>query len=96
MQWLREQSQFQARMQEASKMIDDLAITAFLVKSEPLLLRVLLTLKQDFSQKNIKSILLNAFQEVEEIDTAPVHPVQPVETSPAPEVVTVTDAPAEE
>ncbi len=92
-QWLREQSQFQARMQEASKMIDDLAITAFLVKSEPLLLRVLLTLKQDFSQKNIKSILLNAFQEVEEIDTAPV---QPVETSPAPEAVVVVNASSEE
>ncbi len=80
-------------MQEASKMIDDLAITAFLVKSEPLLLRVLLTLKQDFSQKNIKSILLNAFQEVEEIDTAPV---QPVETSPAPEAVVVVNASSEE
>jgi hypothetical protein len=44
-------------------MTDDLAITAFLVKNEPLLLRVLLTLKQDFSQKNIKSIVLSVFPE---------------------------------
>lgn len=93
MQWLREQQQFHARIAEALKMPDDLAIQAFLVKNEPLLLRVLLTLKQDFSQKNIKSILLNVFQEVEQINVAPA---QPTETPFAQEVVTVADASVEE
>ncbi|MCB9806356.1 hypothetical protein H6768_00320 [Candidatus Peribacteria bacterium] len=64
-------------------MQDDLAISAFLAKKSQLLLRILLTLKSNFSAPSIRSILIKVFpQKDKEGDVAsPQPPIEQEEST---------------